>query len=127
MHRYATSLFAEINGCNMTQRPVVSFKNGTKRNTTVCHTWSGCDANVTTCLSDAGHTWFGDTSNGAEVCPWEYGPNSSYCLPHNQTYDQTFSIHETAQTLAFFDNIIKTSDDVGALVGPPHTDAAARG
>jgi hypothetical protein len=51
---YATSHFAErINGCAH-RDPRVSFRNGTKGNMTICHTWEGCDANVTSCLSDAG-------------------------------------------------------------------------
>lgn len=53
---YATSHFAErINGCSAGE-PRVSFRNGTKGNMTVCHTWEGCEANVTSCLSDAGGT-----------------------------------------------------------------------
>ena len=73
---YATNRLAKINGCNMSAPPTISFRNGTKGNSTVCKTWNGCEANVTACLSDGGHTWYGHTpssaASGDEMCRYEF-------------------------------------------------------
>jgi len=84
---------------------IVSFENGTQDNSTVCHSWTGC-TNVTYCLSDAGHRWFGDIYNITEVCIWE-GYNASDCLYSADLKDygpQTLSISTSKQIVGFFDN-----------------------
>eukprot|EP00035_Acanthoeca_spectabilis_P012502 m.223221 g.223221 ORF g.223221 m.223221 type:complete len:134 (+) comp15635_c0_seq17:887-1288(+) len=108
---YAVRHFAKRNGC--TDPTHLSFRNGTDGNSTVCRTWVGCDANVTFCLSDAGHTWFGDFfsaeySHG--LCEFENGgpPNDASCYPTRDSPPpiyNTYSVNESAQTLAFFKRI----------------------
>lgn len=107
---YVTRHFAAHNGCNMTVPPKLSFDNGTLGNRTICQTWTGCAANVTSCLSDAGHVWFGDYWGPAylnAVCEFSTGgpPYDAVCLegPGDTLYPNTYSINETAETLAFFE------------------------
>jgi poly(3-hydroxybutyrate) depolymerase len=120
---YVMTKFAKMNGCSMSVPPSVSFRNGTTGNTTVCHTWTGCAANVTSCLSDGGHTWYGDFYTADylhELCEYETGgpPMDAYwqCSPQANesvwfgcqggdtcTFANTYSVDETSQTLAFFE------------------------
>jgi poly(3-hydroxybutyrate) depolymerase len=89
----------------------VTFKNGTHGNSTVCHSWTGC-TNVTHCLSDAGHRWFGDIYNITEVCMWE-GYNASDCLFSTDLANygpQTVSVSATEQIVEFFDAIPAIED-----------------
>jgi poly(3-hydroxybutyrate) depolymerase len=113
---YVSSHFAKINGCNLSVAPRLSFRNGTLGNATACHTWAGCKANVTLCLSDAGHTWFGDIFNHSyshAVCEYETGgpPNDAQCQPPQPGAPggggNTYSINETDQTLRFFEAIAR--------------------
>jgi len=83
-----------------------TYHNGTSGNSSSCYTWHhGCTANVTFCLSDAGHRWYGDQYNRYAVCRWE-GYEDADC---NLTQDladygpNTQSLHATWETLDFFD------------------------
>ena len=125
---YATKYLAAMNGCNTSKPAATSFKNGTVGNATVCRTWQDCDANVTSCLSDGGHTWYGQSGVSAwgsdQLCryQWCYDPkNCTYCdeilanstLPNaSHFWDNTFSINESAVTLAFFAGIQKGMDSM---------------
>ena len=111
--KYASNHLARMNGCDMSASPATSFRNGTNGNMTVCRTYAGCKANVTTCLSDAPHVWFGDFFPAAyshEVCVFETG-SVEQCTPTPPAPGapppmyNTDSINETAETLAFFASI----------------------
>ena len=108
---YATTHLAEVNGCDLARPSAISFSNGTAGNHTVCRTFSGCAANVTYCISDAGHAWFGDFFSRAysrAVCEWEFRRDQwgTYCFapppPGPPAPGNTYSINETAETLSFF-------------------------
>merc|ERR1719433_774941 len=58
---YAVHHLSYLYGCSttdMSQAPVI-FHNGTKGNSTTCRSWPGCQQNLTYCLSEAGHRWYG--------------------------------------------------------------------
>lgn len=86
----------------------MTFSNGTSGNRTQCYSWSGC-TNVTYCLSDAGHGWYGDEVSDSvpqAQCWWD-GWNASFCNQSfanatAQTGPMTDSIHCTEQILEFF-------------------------
>eukprot|EP00663_Eupelagonemidae_sp_cell21sb_P006317 gene6318-biopygen8755 len=54
--------------------PHLTFLNGTRGNSTKCVSWKGCSANVTLCLADGGHRWYGDHYARTTVCEWEGWP-----------------------------------------------------
>jgi poly(3-hydroxybutyrate) depolymerase len=101
--------FARLYGCDMKSLHR-SFHNGTTDNATTCYSWSSCPhaANVTYCLSDAGHQWYGDNYDYPAVCEYE-GYNKSECDPTVALADygpNTPSVSDTQQTLAFFERLL---------------------
>jgi hypothetical protein len=118
---YVTSFFLRQYGCDASRGArSVSFYNGTVAtaatpatpataaiNSTLCHSWPGCSVNVTTCISDAGHRWYGDVYDRYRVCRYE-GYDDAACnlaADLKEYGPNTQSFHATEQTLAFFQRI----------------------
>jgi poly(3-hydroxybutyrate) depolymerase len=106
---YVYPHFARMYGCDLTSLHE-SFHNGTAGNATTCYSWSSCPhtANVTYCVSDGGHRWYGDTYDTHAVCTYE-GYQQSECDPQADLASygpNTFSVSDTEQTLAFFERLL---------------------
>jgi poly(3-hydroxybutyrate) depolymerase len=102
---YVYEHFRKAYGCSEDNK-VQTFKNGTAGNATECYSWTGC-TNVTYCVSDAGHQWYGDVYDAAAVCTWQ-GYSTSECSFSSSLASygpQTDSISTTGQIISFFDAI----------------------
>jgi len=104
---YITSYLLRTSGCDPSAASsMVSFHNGSAGNATVCRTWPGCETNVTLCLSDAGHKWFGADLDISEICAVvEWNDNSTPCNTTALLGDfgpDTYSMSLTNQMLSFF-------------------------
>ena len=68
-------------GCPHPHHKEVSFSSGHRHNHTRCVTYLGqgegrCSSNMTYCLSDAGHRWYGSSYDVPKVC--SFRPVTSY-------------------------------------------------
>jgi len=102
---YVYEYFRRAYGCSEDSK-VLTFRNGTAGNATECYSWTGC-TNVTYCVSDAGHRWYGDVYDVVAVCTWE-GYSASECAFSSDLASygpQTDSISTTGQIISFFDTI----------------------
>jgi len=99
--------FARAAGCS--DREEVSFFNGTGDDTTQCTTVFGCASNLTTCVSKAGHWWYGAPYDVTTPCLYKgYGEES--CTERSQFWDYgrfTQSIDATNEILTFLGNYQK--------------------
>jgi poly(3-hydroxybutyrate) depolymerase len=102
---FVTSFLLETWGCDPHAESVISFHNGTLRNYTSCRTWPSCATNVTLCLSDAGHKWFGDHPDIYAVCRFQ-GRSDDECNIDQILADfgpDTDSMRLTNEMLDFFE------------------------
>merc|ERR1711920_259325 len=100
---YVWEHFAKAYGCGEAR---VSFTNGTAGNSTTCFSFQGCISNVTYCLSDAGHYWYGDVISrrlAEEV--FEFGGYnlSDPSAPVPQIGPPTLSVRVSEQILLSFE------------------------
>ena len=103
----ALEALRHVSGCDIhTTR--ITFANGTKGNMTTCvgyHVGHTCPANMTYCVSDGGHRWYGSTYDQYHLCLW-MGYTEKQCDPVSDlhTYGpNTMSISVANQLLDFFD------------------------
>lgn len=109
---YVWDHFASVYGCDTTKFGI-SFANGTIGNSTRCSTLEDCATNVTLCISDAGHHWYGDVhvnhTFDMETCEDFFDdPNATdakvNCMDgFTSLGPYTFSVHVTDQMLDFFE------------------------
>lgn len=106
---FALDYLREEMGCPHPHHKEVSFSNGHKGNHTRCVTYLGqgdgrCSSNMTYCLSDAGHRWYGSSYDVPKVCRWEgYAPEDCTWEGDQALYGpNTLSVSVAYQTLDFF-------------------------
>lgn len=95
-------------GCTRPKKHT-TFRNGSLHNRTHCTSYvsDACTTNVTYCVANAGHRWYGSTYNQYEICRWEgYDNEACDTASDLELYGpNTYSISVAYQSLDFFDRI----------------------
>jgi len=97
---FVPAFFRKQYGCS-DEAEIVTYRNGSKGNSTECRSWTGC-TNVTFCISEAGDWWYGDNYDYEALCRLKGRTNCSF-QEAVETYGPfTTSIHATEETFQFF-------------------------